>query len=363
MRTLRVAIVGVGRIADMHYQAYAENPRAELIALCDADPVLLKRRSDEWAVEKTFSDFHELLDDQEIDAVDVVTPHHLHAPMTIAALEAGKHVSVQKPMALSITEADLMIAAADRSGKLLRVIDNYRFHPPFVRAKEIIESGGIGEPMSVRIKTASGVAPDGWTIPQSSHEWRSDPAQSGEGSVLFDHGHHVWTIARYLLGDIERVFAYTGQTKVKQHHEVVSGGMLDNPAMISWKYTGSDVYGSCESVHSEDLVVRSKYYPIDVSVEVTGTKGILYVNRGPNGQMVQRPPIEILRDGSMTSLSNFDVDYAAGFQHAIDDFVDAVLDGGQADLTGEEAREVLRFSLAMVRSGREGREVLVGDIS
>ena len=95
-----------------------------------------------------------------MDAVDIITPHHLHAPMTIAALEAGKHVSVQKPMALTIDEADAMIAAAERSGKLLRVIDNYRFHPPFVRAKQMLESGGIGEPMSVRIKTASGTAPE-----------------------------------------------------------------------------------------------------------------------------------------------------------------------------------------------------------
>lgn len=100
-----------------------------------------------------------------------------------------------------------------------------------------------------------------------------------------------------------------------------------------------------------------------MSIEVTGSKGILYVNRGPNGWMVLRPPIEIFRDGTMMSLSDFDVDYSAGFQGAIDDFVKAVLDGGQADLTGPEAREVLRFSIAMVRSGREGREVPVDEIT
>ena len=210
--------------------------------------------------------------------------------------------------------------------------------------------------MSVRIKTASGTAPNGWEIPQSSHQWRSDPTLSGEGSVLFDHGHHVWTIARYLLGDIERVFAYIGSTEVVSHHEIVPGGTLDNPGMIVWKYAGRHVYGTCESVHSEELIVRSTHYPIDVSVEITGSRGILYVHQGPNGQMVPRPPIEILRDGSMTSIANLETDYTAGFRLAIEDFVRAISDGRKSDLTGEEAREVLRFSLAMVRSGREGRK-------
>ena len=74
--------------------------------------------------------------------------------------------------------------------------------------------------------------------------------------------------------------------------------------------------------------------------------------------MVQRPPIEVLRDGSMTSIANLETDYNAGFRLAIEDFVQAVSDGRKSDLTGEEAREILRFSLAMVRSGRE---VVVAD--
>ena len=361
MTPLRAALVGVGRIADMHYMGYSATPLAELAAICDVDSDLLRRRAAEWGVEKTYTDFDDLLSDPDVDAVDVIAPHYLHAPMTIAALEAGKHVTVQKPMALTIADADAMIEASERAGKLLRVIDNYRFHPPFVRARQMLDSGIIGEPMSLRIKTASGTAPDGWEIPQSSHVWRSDPTLSGDGSVLFDHGHHVWTIARYLLGDIERVFAYIGSTEVVRHHEIVSGGTLDNPGMIVWKYADRDMYGTCESVHSEELIVRSTHYPIDVSIEITGTRGILYVHKSPNGQLVQRPPIEILRDGSLTSISNVEIDYAVGFRLAIEDFVQAIADGRASDLTGEEGREVLRFSLAMVRSGREGREVVVAD--
>ncbi len=361
MKPLGAALVGVGRIADMHYIGYSVTPGAKLTALCDVDGDLVRRRAGEWGVEKTYTCYEDLLKDPDVDVVDIITPHYLHAPMTIAALEAGKHVSVQKPMALTISEADAMIETAERTGKLLRVIDNYRFHPPFVRAKQILESGEIGDPMSIRIKTASGVAPDGWEVPDSSHRWRSNPTLSGDGSVLFDHGHHVWMTARYLLGDIERVFAYIGSTEVVSHHEILPGGALDNPATIVWKYSSGDVYGTCESVHSEQLVIRSSHYPIDVSIEVTGSRGILYIHQGPNGQMVRRPPIEILIDGSLTSLVDVETDYNAGFRLAVEDFVQAVIDGRKSALTGEEAREVLRFSLAMVRSGREGREVVVDD--
>ena len=89
MTTLRVALVGVGRIADMHYLGYAATPKAELAAICDVDPDLLRLRADEWGIDKTYGDFDELLNDPDVDAVDIITPHHLHAPMTIAALEAG----------------------------------------------------------------------------------------------------------------------------------------------------------------------------------------------------------------------------------------------------------------------------------
>ena len=356
MTPLRAALVGVGRIADMHYLGYSATPMAELVAICDSDPDLLKRRASEWGVEKTHTDFDQLLEDPAVDAVDIITPHYLHAPMTIAALEAGKHVTVQKPMALSVADADAMIEAAERTGRLLRVIDNYRFHPPFVRAKQILESGGIGEPMSIRIKTASGTAPDGWEIPQSSHVWRSDPTLSGRRlSSLRPRPPRL---------DDCPVPAWRDRARLRVHRQHRGGQASRDRAGWDTRQSGHDrleirgprsMYGTCESVHSEELIVRSTHYPIDASFEITGTRGILYIHQGPNGQLVNRPPIEILRDGSMTSISNVETDYAAGFRLAIEDFVQAISDGRASDLTGEEGREVLRFSLAMVRSGREGQ--------
>ena len=363
MDKLRVGFIGVGRITDLHYLGYKDNPNAELHAVCGADPDLLHQRANEWGVEKTYDDYRRLLDDPEVDAVEVITPHHLHAEITVAALEAGKHVSVQKPMALNLTEADAMLAAASRSGKLLRVMENYRYYGPFNKAKELIEAGEIGDPLSIRIKSLSGNVRYGWDIPQTSKAWRSDASRSGQGSIVFDHGHHIWSIARYFLGDVERVFAFFGRTKVVEHLEIQAGAFMDSPIMVTWKYAGQDRFGSWDCVDSQDMMVRTKYYPIEVFLEITGSRGLLWVNRC-TGEMLDKPPVELYRDGVMTGFSNVDADYGNSFARGVRDFWDAVVEGRQqSELTGPEAREVLRFALAIVRSGQERQEVYLDEIT
>jgi len=90
-------------------------------------------------------DYQQLLADPAVDAVEILTPHNLHAQMTIAALEAGKHVSVQKPMAISVAECDAMIAAAKKSVKTMRVFENFRYYPACAKAKELLDSEAIGD--------------------------------------------------------------------------------------------------------------------------------------------------------------------------------------------------------------------------
>ena len=359
---LRVGFIGVGRIADMHYEGYRDNPRASLDAVCDVDPELARRRAADWGAQKTYDDYRRLLDDPDIDAVEIITPHHLHAEMSIAALEAGKHVSVQKPMAMNVAEADAVVAAADRSGRLFRVIENSRSTPLFARTKEMVDAGEIGEPLSLRLKSLTGNLKYGWDVPPNAQDWRSDSGRSGEGSVNFDHGQHIWSIARFLMGDIERAFAYVGRERVEAHHELQPGALLDNPTMASWKYRSGDRFGSWESVYADGLVIRSQYYPIYVSAEVTGTRGVLWANNFI-GQRLDRAPIEMYRDGEITRIDDIDPDYATSFSLAVRDFVDAALDGRETEMTGAEAREVLRFSLAILRSGKEGREVAIDEVT
>jgi predicted dehydrogenase len=142
MNPIRVAIVGCGRISDLHQIGYRERDNACIVAVCDSKKARAKQKAKAWSVEKVYTDFHQVLEDPQIDLVELLTPHHFHCPMTVEACHAGKHVSVQKPMALSAAEADKMINAADRSGVMLRVYENFVYYAPAVRAREMIEAGG-----------------------------------------------------------------------------------------------------------------------------------------------------------------------------------------------------------------------------
>ena len=116
MNPVRVAIVGCGRISDLHQMGYRDRTDARIVAVCDTNKTRARKKAKEWGVDKVYTDYQQLLEDKDVDLVELLTPHHLHCPMTVQAAQAGKHISVQKPMALSALEADKMIAAADDGG-------------------------------------------------------------------------------------------------------------------------------------------------------------------------------------------------------------------------------------------------------
>jgi predicted dehydrogenase len=350
MDKLRVGFIGAGRIADLHALVYRDNPEAEIYAVCDSQEELARQRAQEWGAKTWLSDYRQLLRDEALDAVEILTPHHLHAEMTIAALEAGKHVSLQKPMAINLREADAMIAAAQHSGKLFRVCENFRYYPPYVKAKQLLDEGAIGEPLSIRVKVINGSPQFGWPVPAEAWHWRLTQAECGGGPAIFDHGYHIFSIVMYFLGPVEKVFAWI------EWRELGQGLMADIPAMIVWKHCQGMRYGSWETVGSVELMVRSEYYANDEWVEITGSKGVIWINRC-SGMMLEGPPLVLYRDGETRSFHTVEPDWGVSFVHAGRDFLAAIREGRQCSLTGSEAREILQFSLATHRSAREGREV------
>ena len=113
MGVIRVGIVGCGRIAELHAMGYRGREDARICAVCDVNKGHAEKAARAWGVEKIYTDYQRLLADPEIDLVELLVPHHLHASMTVQACMAGKHVSVQKPMAMNVAEADQMIAACE----------------------------------------------------------------------------------------------------------------------------------------------------------------------------------------------------------------------------------------------------------
>lgn len=345
---IRVGIIGCGRISDLHAQAYLDHPNARIVAVADSDPDNLVRRGAAWGVPEAsrHRDYRDLLARSDVDMVEVLVPHHLHVQITLDAMDAGKHVSLQKPMALSVEHADAMIERARARGVAFKVFENFVFYPPIMRAKDLIESGEIGELLSIRIKSNAGSSPTAWDIPAAAAAWRLDPAKCGGGPLVFDDGMHKFAIAWYFLGLAERVHAFIGTS---------ADGTLDAPSVVSWTYPAGQV-GSLEVVYSPDLQLATSHYAQDDRVEITGTRGVVWVTRG-HGRMLDVPPVVLYRDGRTTGYSDMETGWETSFLLSGRHFVDALLSGTPPCLTGEQGRDILSFALAAQESARVGTAV------
>ena len=198
MSKIKVAVFGCGAIAERrHIPEYAANEKVELVAF--ADPIV--ERAEKMAETyggKAYSSYEELLANETVDAVSVCTPNYLHAPMAIAAANAGKHVLVEKPMAVSTEEGEQMIEAAKKNGVYLMVGHNQRLMPPHVKAKEILESGKLGKVLNFRTSFGH-PGPEGWSV-DGAESWffRKEEAIMG---AMGDLGVHKSDFIRYLLND------------------------------------------------------------------------------------------------------------------------------------------------------------------
>ena len=356
MDVVRAAIVGCGRISDLHVLGYRERDDARIVAVCDRRRGRAREKAVAWGVEKVYTRYEQLLADADVDLVELLVPHHLHAGMTIAACRAGKHVSVQKPMALSVAEADGMIAAAGQHGVLLRVYENFVFYPPFVRAKEMIDAGEIGELQMIRVHLNTGTRDSAWDVPLSSWLWRFDEKRCGGGPLIFDHGYHLFSIARHLMGEVERVTAWIDRSPV------VPTKYLDAPATIMFQFKSPRRYGVLDASHTPHMRIDSDYYSDDNRVEIVGDRGILFVNRC-TARTVDLPELMMFRDGETSSVPVARVEWHHSFIDCTQHLIDALRTGGQPVLDGPTGKAVLQFVLAAHISAREGREVRPDDVT
>lgn len=361
MDELRVGIVGGGRIADLNVAGWLAHPRGRIVAVADVDEATRTRRAEEWGC-RAHPHLEALLEDDEVDAVEILTPHHLHATQAVAALEAGKHVSLQKPPTRTLDEYDDVVAAAEaaatRHGTTFRVYENFLFYPPHVLARRLIDEGEVGDVLSVRVLTAGGRmgTGEGWEVPLESNLWRVDPELCGGGMMTFDHGFHCFQLGRMFVDDpVEVVHAFIHRV------ELGGGRELDIPALITWRYAGMPRLGSWEIVPSLDLDVRSRYYVSDDRVEIRGSRGIIWVNRC-SGQLLEEPAVVLYRDGELRSFHRVETDWGASFRDATVAFIDGVLGGRAVPLTAAEGRATLAFTLAAQRSAAEQREVTIAEM-
>ena len=354
-KPFRVAIVGTGRISDLHAIEYLQNPAAQITALCDSNPDLARKRAHAWGCGEVHidDDLDRLLAREDVDLVELLLPHHLHLQAALNAINAGKIVSLQKPMCISREEADELVAAAEASRRPFKVFENFIFHPPVVKARALIEEGAIGEPLSIRLKSNPGKSRTAWAVPKEADAWRQDRGRAGGGPLVFDDGHHKFALAWHFMGSPREVHAFIHKA------ERPEGGYLDAPSIVSFRFPGNRI-GNLELVYSPELEITSRHYAQDDRVEITGTHGVLWINCG-HGQIGSPPPVALYRDGVVTEYTDVEIGWEQGFVQSTRHFLRVLEEGGEPVLTARQARTVLRFALGAEESARSGKAVLLGE--
>jgi predicted dehydrogenase len=344
---VRLAIAGVGNIATLNVPGYLEHERCEVVALCDPRADVLARRQLEWGVGRGYTSFAELLADDEVDAVEVLTPTPLHAEHAVAALEAGKHVSVQKPIANTVDSARRMLDAARATGLVLRVTEHCCFYPPLEKARELIRAGTIGEPTVIRIKTVVGRTDSQFqaTLDPAGYTWRFN--QESPGGHLFDDVMHKYAMALWLV-----------DADVRSVQAVVRRGPLffEAPTVALFEYDREDLLGMMEVSYAPDMFIRSNHYGADEFFEIQGTRGFIWVTRLCGNLHVDLPPLVLYEeDGRRTSFAQLDASYDGSFRRAAGAFVDGLCAGSAPDLDPETAIKALQLAFA-VYAASNGRE-------
>jgi predicted dehydrogenase len=192
---VKLAIVGCGLIGRKRAAALGSH---QLVACADAVPALAEKLAAEHPGCAAFDEYRRAVEHPGVEAVIVSTTNNVLTPAALAAVEAGKHVLVEKPAARNATEIRALLAAAERQGVTVKVGFNHRFHPSFQKAREIFDAGDLGDLLYIRARYGHG-GRLGY-----EREWRADPAIAGGGEML-DQGVHLIDLARWFLGDFADV--------------------------------------------------------------------------------------------------------------------------------------------------------------
>ncbi|MFN3649984.1 MAG: Gfo/Idh/MocA family protein [Armatimonadota bacterium] len=337
---VRVGIAGIGFMGVTHFKAYPQVEGARVEAIFTRDR---KKLEGDWtgirgnfgdaggqqdlSGLRRYDDLDAMLADPEIDLIDLCLPSHLHRALAIRAMEAGKHVLVEKPIALTVEDADAMIAASERTGRLLMVAQVLRFWPEFSAIKDLVESGEYGSLLGAHFKRV--IARPSW----SGDDWFSDPSKTG-GAVVDLHIHDT-DFVQYLLGRPASVWS-TGTTS--------PGGGIDY-LVTQYQYPGRNL-----CITAQSGAIAMKGIEFEHGFDVYFERGMLKHNSSTT------PALELYTaDGGKQELTPRIRD---GFAEQLRTAVAGVRDGVlPPSLAAASARDSLRTVLAEAESVRARRPV------
>lgn len=335
---VNIGLVGLGAITHAHLNAFVENEAVGAVKAFDPSEEARAQASAKYGIIKeTFDTIDPLLADDTISIIDICTPHYLHKPQAIAALQAGKHVIMEKPMALTVQECDDITAAAKEAGRRVFVAMCQRSFPAHVKAKELMDAGVIGRPF-LGVVNIYGTEMFRMLDPNS---WKGDWEKAG-GGAFFDTGYHAVYMLQHFFGPAVAVTGmakrYLNELENKADDVTVAALELPGPALGSIVCT----YGATGDKWTEER-------------RIVGTDGSLFIRDDPE----DGAPLLVMRRDSVEPIKVptplFTHPY--GIARTLDHFLDCIINDKPETITIAEARAAVATCQATYVSEREGRRV------
>lgn len=353
---LNTALVGVGKVTDLHAAALVNLPESKFTAVCGRSREKTEKYAGRYGV-KAYTDVAEMVSKEKIDVVIICTPHPNHMEPTIAALEAGANVLIEKPMASSLEDCDAMIEASKRCEKQIGLICQRRWYPPAQRVKQAIEEGKIGKPVFGTVNML------GWRDKDyyDSDHWRGTWRAEG-GGVLVNQAPHQLDLLQWYMGEIDECYGVWSNLnhpyiEVEDTANAIlrfkSGGVANIIVSNSQK---PGIYGKVH-VHGETGA--------SVGVQTDGgamfVAGMSSILEPPVNDLWTVPGEEQMLQQWVKEDSDFfnelpnQMDYF--HERNIEDFLRAILEGRKPLITGEDGRITVEIFTAIYRSTRDGKPV------
>ncbi len=334
-KMLRIGLVGVGAAAQInHIPALKKLEGVELVALCDRDSEKAQRVAQKFGIGKAHARFEDLLADDTIDAVDITTPNFLHSPMASAALEAGKHVLCERPLARSADEAAIMLKASKKAERTLMCAVQHRFRADAQLLRKFVDKGDLGEIFQAKA---------GWLRQRTewdSDEWRRTKRESG-GGVVLDLGFQMLDLSLWVLGAPE-VVSVTASVHRSGKGEVEDSAIaflrLESGATLTLELTWG-------------LLMEKDF----AYLNLFGSGGAALLNpfrvhKGMHGTLVNvTPTLETSRN-----------QYRQSMEDQLQHFADCVRGGRKPMGSADEILPVMQLMDAIYRSAEQGKEVKLG---
>ncbi len=347
-QAVQLGIIGCGKVAEeRHLPPLLRLPEARVVAAADLDTARVNRLADRLGIVHRSSDYRAVLDRADVDAVAILTPTQSHAEIGLAALDAGKHVLMEKPLALSLPECDRLIARAARSSCKVVVGFNLRWHRLVRRARTFLETGALGRIKAIR----SAYTHD--RLGDNAPAWHRKLELGG--GVSFNEGVHHFDLWRYLAqSEVERVFSISLPSSFYEDETSAMTARLADGTLATGIFTFRsgpnsevEIYGEsgrlCLSLYRFDgseFFPRWKY-PGDIADRLRKTVAAL----------IELPQaIPILRRGG---------DFAATFDGLWRHFIDCILQDNPSDCTLEDGKRAVQIALAVIESASSGLPVQI----